>query len=78
MTTSLAHTLGWDALRERALSMDTPERAAEICGVPAQQIIALARDYGTTGPAAIRLNYGMQRVRGGGNAARVRLPACPR
>ena len=63
------HTLGWDALRERALSW-TPERAAEICGVPAQQIRALARDYGTTGPAAIRLNYGMQRVRGGGNAAR--------
>jgi anaerobic selenocysteine-containing dehydrogenase len=26
------------------------------------------------GPAAIRLNYGMQRVRGGGNAAR--LVAC--
>jgi hypothetical protein len=35
---------------------------------------ALARDYGTLGPAAIRLNYGMQRVRGGGNAAR--LVAC--
>ena len=32
---------------------------------------ALARDYGTTKPAAIRLNYGMQRVRGGGNAARL-------
>jgi anaerobic selenocysteine-containing dehydrogenase len=35
---------------------------------------ALARDYGTTQPAAIRLNYGMQRVRGGGNA--VRAVAC--
>ncbi len=63
------HTLGWDALRERALQWP-PQRAAQVCGVPADQIRALARDYGTTQPAAIRLNYGMQRVRGGGNAAR--------
>jgi len=67
------HTLGWDALRERALRW-SPERAAEVCGIPAQQIRDLARDYGTTKPAAIRLNYGMQRVRGGGNA--VRAVAC--
>ena len=63
------HTLGWDALRERAMQW-SPERAAAVCGVPASQIRALARDYGTTQPAAIRLNYGMQRVRGGGNATR--------
>lgn len=63
------HTLGWEGLRERALRW-TPERAAQVCGVPAQQIRDLARDYGTTEPAAIRLNYGMQRVRGGGNAVR--------
>ena len=63
------HTLGWEALRDRALQW-TPERAAQVCGVPASQIRALARDYGTLRPAAIRLNYGMQRVRGGGNAAR--------
>jgi anaerobic selenocysteine-containing dehydrogenase len=67
------HTLGWEGLRERALQWP-PERAAEVCGVPAQQIIDLARAYGTTKPAAIRLNYGMQRVRGGGNA--VRAVAC--
>ena len=67
------HTLGWDALKERALQWP-PERAAAICGVPASQIESLARDYGQCllqkQPAAIRLNYGMQRVRGGGNAAR--------
>lgn len=63
------HTLGWEALRERALQWP-PERAAEVCGLPVEQIRHLARDYGTTGPAAIRLNYGMQRVRGGGNATR--------
>jgi anaerobic selenocysteine-containing dehydrogenase len=63
------HTLGWEGLRERALQW-SPERAAAVCGVPVQQIVDLAHAYGTTKPAAIRLNYGMQRVRGGGNAAR--------
>ncbi len=67
------HTLGWSALRQRALQWP-PERAAEVCGVPVQQILDLARAYGTIRPAAIRLNYGMQRVRGGGNA--VRAIAC--
>ena len=67
------HTVGWEGLRERALQWP-PERAAEVCGIPAQQIIDLAKAYGTTKPAAIRLNYGMQRVRGGGNA--VRAVAC--
>jgi anaerobic selenocysteine-containing dehydrogenase len=71
------HTLGWQALRERALQW-SPERAAGICGVPVEQIKSLARDYGQClidqQPAAIRLNYGMQRVRGGGNA--VRAVAC--
>ncbi|APW40145.1 molybdopterin oxidoreductase [Rhodoferax koreense] len=74
------YTLGWDALRERALAW-TPERAADICGVPAAQIRQLAQDYGACflrgEPAAIRLNYGMQRTRGGGNATRAvaSLPA---
>jgi len=67
------HTLGWDQLRERALQWPAA-RAAEVCGIPVEQITQLARDYGTTKRAAIRLNYGMQRVRGGGNA--VRAVAC--
>ncbi len=67
------HTLGFDALRERALQWP-PERAAQVCGVDAAAIRQLARDYGTTRPAAIRVNYGMQRTRGGGNA--VRAVAC--
>ncbi len=70
------HTLGWSALRERALQWP-PARAAAVCGVPEAQIVELARAYGTTRPAAIRLNYGVQRARGGGNAVRaiVCLPA---
>jgi len=67
------HTSGWAALRERALQWP-PERAAQVCGLPVAQITDLARDWGTTQPASIRLNYGMQRVRGGGNA--VRAIAC--
>ena len=67
------HTLGWAALKERAMQW-SPERAAKICDVPVAQIKSLARDYGqclvNQQPAAIRLNYGMQRVRGGGNATR--------
>ncbi|WP_293799774.1 molybdopterin-dependent oxidoreductase, partial [Stenotrophomonas sp.] len=67
------HTLGFERLRERALQWP-PARAAAVCGIGAQQIEDLARAYGTTKPAAIRLNYGMQRVHGGGNA--VRAVAC--
>jgi anaerobic selenocysteine-containing dehydrogenase len=67
------HTVGWEALKERALLWN-PERAAAVCGVPVEQLKSLARDYGQCfvnhQPAAIRLNYGMQRVRGGGNATR--------
>jgi anaerobic selenocysteine-containing dehydrogenase len=61
---------GWPAMRERALQWP-PERAAQVCGVAAQDIRELARAWGTTQPAAIRLNYGMQRVHGGGNAVRL-------
>lgn len=64
------HTEGWPKLRERALQW-TPERTAEVCGITADEVRGLARDYATTKPAAIRLNYGMQRVRGGGNAVRL-------
>ncbi|MFN5348613.1 MAG: molybdopterin-dependent oxidoreductase [Polaromonas sp.] len=67
------HTLGWPALKERALQWSA-ERAASMCGIPVAHIKNLARDYGQClvdqQPAAIRLNYGMQRVRGGGNATR--------
>lgn len=71
------HTLGWDLMRSRALQWP-PERAASVCGISPAQIRALARDYGSCAqrgePVAIRMNYGLQRVRGGGNA--VRLIAC--
>jgi anaerobic selenocysteine-containing dehydrogenase len=71
------HTLGWPQLRDRALEWP-PERAAAVCGIAAEQIVKLAQDIGRCferqEPIAIRLNYGMQRTRGGGNA--VRAVAC--
>lgn len=64
------HVDGWPLLRERAMAWPA-ERAAAVCGITAAEIVALAGDYGRTKPAAIRLNYGMQRVHGGGNAVRL-------
>ncbi|TDG08643.1 molybdopterin oxidoreductase family protein [Paraburkholderia guartelaensis] len=68
-----AHTHGFDALKARALTY-TPARVAEICGIEEQVVVDLARLYASTRKAAIRMNYGLQRVRGGGNA--VRAIAC--
>ena len=64
-----AHTVGFDQLAARVQEW-TPQRAARITGIPAERISALARDYATTRPAAIRINYGMQRHFGGGMAVR--------
>ena len=63
------YTLGFDALEKR-LEDYPPERVAKLCGLQKEEVVQLAREYGTTRPAAIRLNYGMQRHAGGGIAAR--------
>ena len=63
------YTLGFEQLRERAGRYD-PERVAAICGISAAEIEWLAAIYAGTRPALIRVNYGVQRARGGGMAAR--------
>ena len=63
------HTLGFEQLAER-VKRYTPEWTADTCGLAVEQVVQLARDYGSIRPAAIRLNYGMQRHAGGGIAAR--------
>jgi anaerobic selenocysteine-containing dehydrogenase len=62
-------TVGFEALAERVRQY-TPQWTARTCGLEVAEVVQLARDYGTTKPAAIRLNYGMQRHAGGGIAAR--------
>jgi anaerobic selenocysteine-containing dehydrogenase len=65
-----AMTVGWEKLRDRVLTEYAPERVAEICRLPVETIERLGRLYGTTRPTFIRLNYGLQRHRGGGSAVR--------
>ena len=69
-------THGFDALAERVRDY-TPERVAQWTGMTAGEVEQLAREYATTRPAAIRLNYGVQRGENGGAAVRaiVMLPA---
>jgi anaerobic selenocysteine-containing dehydrogenase len=67
------HTLGFEELKARAAEW-TPERTAATCGISVDEVVNLAREYGRTArqgePVAIRANYGVQRVRGGGMAVR--------
>lgn len=63
------YALGYEELKER-IKQFPPEWAAKTCGLQVQEVVQLARDYGSARPAAIRLNYGMQRHAGGGMAAR--------
>jgi anaerobic selenocysteine-containing dehydrogenase len=67
------HTLGADQLRARVQEWP-PERAAAITGLPAERIARLGREYGLARAAFVRINYGLQRHRGGGMA--VRTIAC--
>ena len=70
------YTNGFAELRERAQAYD-PERVAALTGIAKEDILQLAREYATTRPAVIRLNYGVQRSERGGAAVRAiaALPA---
>lgn len=48
----------------------TPERVAALTGISAEDVVGLAREYATTRPAVIRLNYGVQRTERGGAAVK--------
>jgi molybdopterin guanine dinucleotide-containing S/N-oxide reductase-like protein len=71
-----AMTHGIDRLAERAREY-TPERVAAWTGMTATEVEQLAREYATTIPTALRLNYGVQRVENGGAAVQAiaMLPA---
>jgi anaerobic selenocysteine-containing dehydrogenase len=63
------HTTGAGSLRECAAQY-SPARVAHLTGLAEQDIEHLAHDYACVRPAAIRLNYGVQRSERGGKAVR--------
>jgi anaerobic selenocysteine-containing dehydrogenase len=67
------HTVGYDELAERA-STYTPEFASQETGIPADDIVKLAREYATTPPAVVRIGVAVERHAGGGQT--VRAIAC--
>jgi anaerobic selenocysteine-containing dehydrogenase len=71
-----AHTVGWPQLRER-LAEYPPARTAAITGLSEHDIVSLARLYGSTRPALIRIADGVNRNRNGGQNVRAicALPA---
>ena len=71
-----AMTYGFEQLSERVREY-TPERVANWTGMTPGEVEQLAREYARTKPAALRLNYGVQRGENGGAAVRaiIMLPA---
>lgn len=69
-------THGFDRLADRVREY-TPERVAAWTGMAPREVEQLAREYATTQPTALRLNYGVQRCENGGTAVRsiAMLPA---
>lgn len=65
---------GGAELRQRVETEYGLDRVSQITGLPIEIIERLAHEYVRAVPAAIRVNYGMQRHRGGGMA--VRTIAC--
>ncbi|MDT7817298.1 MAG: hypothetical protein QOJ42_7214 [Acidobacteriaceae bacterium] len=70
------HTVGFEELRQH-VQLYTPDHVAGLTGIPAADIERLAREYASSSPSVIRLNYGIQRSQNGGAAARAvcMLPA---
>jgi anaerobic selenocysteine-containing dehydrogenase len=70
------HTRGADELRALAAQYP-PERVEALTGMAREDVVALAREYGTTRPAMLRPGYGLQRSERGGMAMRLimMLPA---
>lgn len=63
------YTHGFEELAKRAQEYP-PHRVAEWTGIPAEDVVKLAREYATSAPAAIRVNYGVQRSQNGGTGIR--------
>ncbi len=64
-----ARTHGFDDFATLAAAYP-PDRVSSLTGLTVGEIEQLAREYATTRPAVIRLNYGVQRTDRGGSAVR--------
>ena len=65
-------SVGWPELEARLAEWPV-ERAAEVCGLPVESVVALGRRLAHTRPTAIRLGLGLQRHGGAGAAMRAIL-----
>ena len=63
------HTHGFEQLRAKVKDY-SPRQVSEWTGISSDDITRLAREYARTRPAAIRVNYGVQRSQNGGSAVR--------
>ncbi|HWC20127.1 MAG TPA: molybdopterin oxidoreductase family protein, partial [Terriglobales bacterium] len=63
------HVNGFEELVRRVHDYP-PHRVFEWTGIAAEDVVKLAREYATTTPAAIRVNYGVQRSQNGGTNVR--------
>jgi anaerobic selenocysteine-containing dehydrogenase len=70
------HTVGWPDFRSRLASF-TPELVAQKTGIEVNELVELARLYGKTRPALIKIADGINRNRNGGQNVRAicALPA---
>ena len=70
------YTVGFSELAEKAKER-TPEWAAEITGISADDIRKFAREYAKTQPSAIRIGVALEKSWGGSQAIRAvaSLPA---
>ncbi|HEY7098720.1 MAG TPA: molybdopterin-dependent oxidoreductase [Terriglobales bacterium] len=63
------YTSGFEQLRQKVQGYP-PNEVSQWTGIATEDIVKLAREYATTTPAVIRLNYGVQRAENGGMATR--------
>ncbi len=63
------YCLGFRELKRRAAKF-TPERVAEICGITAEEIRTVAREFAAAKASAIRIGVAVERQAGGGQAIR--------
>jgi anaerobic selenocysteine-containing dehydrogenase len=63
------YTVGYEELKQRAAEYP-PEKVSQITGIPAEDIVKLAREYATSQPSVIRIGVAIERHPGGGQTVR--------